>query len=170
VRLLQTQHLLVQAQNVGAVRVSGGRREVVAVVDGVHRREAVFRRKHVVHSRVAEVLAYGLQGTAEDLGDAVEIGRVRGRRDPEIQQRLHAGCSVCAGSQVRHEGCRRLMKVLDEYLEVSEEEGLVFLNRAAESSAELIALEGRRGTEIEVGWERRERCCADTRTPSRGTG
>ena len=37
VRPLQTQHLLLQAQNVGAVRVSGGRREVVAVVDGVHR-------------------------------------------------------------------------------------------------------------------------------------
>ena len=66
-RLLHTQYLLAESENIRAVRIHRRRRKVRAVIDGLNCRERIRRRKSLLKAQGAEILADGLQRAAEEL-------------------------------------------------------------------------------------------------------
>ncbi len=125
------EHLLSQAEQVGTVGIEGGGGHVIAVVDGVHRRQGISRGKHLVEAGGAKIFANGLQRTAEDLRDAVEIRRARGSDGPQIQKRLHAGHGARPRCRIRNKCRGSLVQPLSQSFVVAEQESLARPNRSA---------------------------------------
>lgn len=123
---IQTQDLLAQRENVGAVRIQHGFGEIVAIVNGVNRRQGISRRKQVVQPNRAQVLTNRLQRAAEEFGDSARCGRGRARRDgglrPQIQQGLDGGSGIGARCVVRNKCDGGLMQVLAQSFVIAEQE------------------------------------------------
>ena len=106
--------------------------------------------RRLIDPRGAKVFANGLQRTAGDLRDAVEVRIAGGGREPQIQQWLYAGHRSRARGQIGHERNRSLMQVLAKAFVVGKEESLVLLERSAQGPSELVALKWRSRSLIEI--------------------
>ena len=124
-RFFHAEHLFAQRKNIGAVRIERRGRQVVAVVNRIHPSQRIPPRKDLIESHRSKIFANRLQRTAEYLRDAIEVGRIRRRDRPQIQQRLNTGHGSRPRSRIRNECRRSLMQMLAQSLVVAEEEGLV---------------------------------------------
>src|SRR5579875_2402613 len=156
--LLQARNLFAQRFHIGAVQVGAGRRHVRTVIHGVNSREHVFGGENAVHASSPEIVANGLQGAVECLGDAAEVGGIGTLRGPQIQQRNYAwrnadisgGQDTVARIVIGNEGDAGLMQVLRKALKVCESEGFVPSEGSAQRAAKLVTLEWRRRSLVKV--------------------
>src|SRR5260370_8172147 len=81
--------------------------------------------KYVIKTGGAKVFANGLQRTAKNLRNAVEVLGARFRCWPQIQKRHHARSSARARRQAGDKCDRGRVQVLPEALVVGEEESFV---------------------------------------------
>src|SRR4029077_3015075 len=114
----------------------------------------ILLRDILIEANSAEIFPDVLFGVAIGTGNAAGLAgsgeKFRSvRYRPQREQRLHAGNRGCAGGCVGHQREIAEAKILPEAFVVTEDEGFVFAQRAAERAAEDVALEVRDASLIE---------------------
>ena len=154
---LQAKHLLAEVQEIGEKCIERSGRYAAAVVDGIDRRRRILRRKDVVETGCSEVLMNRLHRTEEYFRDAVlagdlQIRSIAGRGRPQVQQSQllnHRG-SIRTSLGIGYELNRGLVQILTIPFIVCEQERFVLSDWPAGGHAELIPLERRRRSNIEI--------------------
>src|SRR5689334_1910467 len=148
-RFFEAEHLFAEGDDIGAEGIQRGSREVVAVVRSVDGCQRIFLRKDMIKPGSSKIFANGLQGAAEDGGDAVEILSAGSRRGPQVEKRLDAGDGSGSRCQAGNKCNGSLMQVLAEAFVIAEKESFVRADRTAKRGSKLIALKGRGGSLVE---------------------
>ena len=92
----------------------------------------------MVGTRGPKFLLNRLQWAAKDFRDSAKVRRAGRRRGPQIQQWLNARHGCCPRSSIRNKRGRRLVQALSKSFVVSEQKGLIFLDRPAQGSTKLV--------------------------------
>ncbi len=152
VRFFEAEDLFAQGEDIGAKWVERSGSHVATIVGGVNGGERIALGKYVIKTGGAKVFANGLQRTAKNLRNAVEVLGARVRCWPQIQKRHHARSSARARRQAGDKCDRGLVQVLAEALVIGEEESFVRPDGGTQRGSELVALKGRSSALVKEIW------------------